>query len=185
MSRLRRLGIPKLDPDAGRRPDLRTGASGVSNDLEPSVRAICESHGRRPDALMEILHAVQDARGFVPREAVAVIADALNISRAEVHGVITYYHDFRAAPAGRCVVQLCRAEACQSVGAEALAAEVERRLGVASGETRADGAVTLQTVYCFGDCALGPAAMIDGRLHGRMTADRVVALAEKAMGKSS
>jgi formate dehydrogenase subunit gamma len=157
----------------------------VGVDLESSVKAICERHGRKPDELMEILHAVQEEHGFIPRDAVPVIADVLNISRAEVHGVVTYYHDFRSEPAGRCVVKLCRAEACQSVGVEALAAEVEHKLGVKFGETRADGAVTLETVYCFGNCALGPAAMVDGALYGGLTADRLVSLTKKAMEKAS
>jgi formate dehydrogenase subunit gamma len=156
----------------------------VTGNLEASVKAVCEAHGNKPDELMEILHEVQHERGFVPREAIQVIADELNLSRAEVHGVITYYHDFRSEPAGRCVVELCRAEACQAVGADALAAEVEQKLGVKSGETRADRAVTLKTIYCFGNCALGPAAMVNGTLYGGLSADRVVSLAKKAMEKA-
>lgn len=149
------------------------------------ARAACDREGARPDALLEILHAVQAECGFVPRDVIAPIAEALNISRAEVHGVVTFYHDFRDAPAGRCVVKLCRAEACQAVGADALAADAESRLGVKSGETSDDGRVTLETVYCLGDCALGPAALIDGALYGRLTAERLEALVKQALGETS
>lgn len=157
----------------------------MSDELEVSARAICERHGRRPDALLEILHELQHAHGYVPREAVPPIADALNLSRAEVHGVVTYYHDFRSAPAGRCVVKLCRAEACQAVGVDALAADLEKRLKVKSGETRADGAVTLETVYCLGNCALGPSALVNDKIYGGLTAEQLAKLAEKAMGAGS
>lgn len=154
----------------------------MSEDVETAVRTICLRHGCKPDALLEILHELQHEMGYVPKAAVAPIAEALNLGRAEVHGVITFYHDFRSEPAGRCVVELCRAEACQAVGADALAAEVEKRLKLKSGETRADGDVTLKTVYCFGNCALGPAAMINHRLYGGgLTAERVESLVKKAL----
>lgn len=152
----------------------------MSEDLETSVKAICLRHGRRPDALLEILHELQHERGYVPKEAVPSIAEVLNISRAEVHGVITFYHDFRSEPAGRCVVELCRAEACQALGSEEMAADVEKRLKVKSDETRADRQVTRKTVYCFGNCALGPSATVNGKLYGQLTAERVEALVKKA-----
>jgi formate dehydrogenase subunit gamma len=126
--------------------------------------------------LLPILHRVQAAFGHVPADAVPVIADRLNIGRAEVHGVVSFYHDFRAAPAGRHVVRICRSEACQAQGADALAAHAEARLGLAMGQTRADGAVTLEPVYCLGLCACGPAAMVDGRPMGRVDAARLDAL---------
>ncbi len=132
------------------------------------------------DALLEILHEIQHQLGYVPAEAVPILADTLNISRAEVHGVITFYHDFRDKPAGRCVVKLCRAEACQAVGCESVAAEAERLLGAQFGETSPDGAVTLETVYCLGNCALGPSALVDGELYGRVTAERLAGLARPA-----
>jgi formate dehydrogenase subunit gamma len=158
----------------------------VSEDLESAVKAICLRHGRRPDALLEILHELQHDVGYVPKEAVPTIADVLNLSRAEVHGVITFYHDFRSEPAGRCVVELCRAEACQATGAEDLAADVEKRLKVKSGETRTDGQVTLKTVYCFGNCALGPAVTVNGRLYGGgVTAERVETLVKKALKETA
>lgn len=127
--------------------------------------------------LLPILHALQDAFGYVPEAAVPVIAQELNLTRAEVHGVVTFYHDFRHAPAGRHVVKLCRAEACQSMGCDELIAHAERRLGVAMGETSADGAVTLEPIYCLGLCATAPSAMVDGRLVGRLDAAAIDAIA--------
>ena len=147
---------------------------------EDTARAIAAEHGNRPDELIEILHDVQSALGFVPEAAVPVLAEALNLSRAEVHGVVTFYHDFRAKPAGRHVLKLCRAEACQSMGGEALVSRAEARRGVACGETSADGQVTLEAVYCLGLCATAPSAMIDGRIVGRMTSERLDALLKEA-----
>jgi formate dehydrogenase subunit gamma len=125
-----------------------------------------------PGALLPILHAVQDAIGFVPSEAVQVIASELNLSRAEVHGVVTFYHYFRTRRGGRHVVHLCRAEACQALGAGALEAHAKKALGVDFHATTADGAVTLEPVYCLGNCALGPSLMIDTDLKGRVSAQR-------------
>lgn len=130
----------------------------------------------RPDALIEILHALQDEIGYVPEAVVQPLASALNLSRAEVHGVISFYHDFHREPPGRHIVRVCRAEACQSVGCEALARHAESTLGVAFGQTRADGKATLEPVYCLGNCALGPSVMIDGELHGRVDPSRFDAL---------
>ena len=121
-----------------------------------------------PGATLPILHAPQDRFGYVDAAAVPLIADALNLSRAEIHGVVTFYHHFRQEPAGAHVVQLCRAEACQSMGCRELERHAEARLGVAMGGTRADGRATLEAVYCLGNCALSPAVMIDGELHGRV-----------------
>jgi len=125
-----------------------------------------------PGATLPILHALQDRFGYVDTAAVPLIADALNLSRAEIHGVVTFYHHFRQAPAGAHVVQLCRAEACQSMGCRELERHAEARLGAAMGGTRADGRATLEAVYCLGNCALSPAVMIDGELHGRVDAAR-------------
>ncbi|HEY0476155.1 MAG TPA: formate dehydrogenase subunit gamma [Kofleriaceae bacterium] len=122
-----------------------------------------------PGALLPVLHAIQDALGFVPPDAVPRIASALNLSQAEVHGVISFYHDFRSAAPGRHVLKLCRAEACQAMGSEALAAHLTRRLGIAWKETSRDGALTIEPVYCLGNCALSPALLIDGKLRGRVT----------------
>jgi formate dehydrogenase subunit gamma len=111
---------------------------------------------------------------------VPALADALNLSRAEVHGVVTFYHDFRREPAGRHVLKICRAEACQAMGGEALVARAEDRLGVACGSTSADGRVTLEPVYCLGLCATGPSAMVDGKVVGRLTAPKLDALLKEA-----
>ena len=130
-----------------------------------------------PGGLIPILRAIQEEVGYIPPEAVPRIAEALNLSRAEVHGVITFYHDFRTEPAGRHVVHVCRAESCQSVGAEALLAHACEHLGVEVHGTSADGAITLEPVYCLGNCALSPAVLVDHRsLYGRVTADRLDAV---------
>lgn len=136
-------------------------------------------HVHREGPLLPILHEVQDTFGCVPRDAIPVIARALNLSRAEVYGVTTFYHDFRAAPAGRRVLKLCRAEACQSMGCEALVARAEAALGTPCGGTSADG-VTLEAVYCLGLCATSPAAMLDGRPVARLDPERLDALIAEA-----
>jgi formate dehydrogenase subunit gamma len=141
-----------------------------------TVARIVEAMKGRPGPLIEVLHSVQAALGHVPSDAIPILAEALNLSRAEVHGVVTFYHFFRETPPGRHTVHLCRAEACQSMGADQLAAHARQRLGVDFHETTADGAFTLEPVYCLGNCACSPAAMIDGRLYGRLTAERFDAL---------
>ena len=146
--------------------------------LRDAVTPLIDGHRDLPGGLMPLLHAVQDALGHVPDEVVPQIAQAFNLSRAEVHGVVTYYHHFRREPAGRTVVQLCRAEACQSCGADALMAHAEKTLGCAAHHTRADGAFTLEPVYCLGLCASSPAMKVGERLHARVTPekfDRIVA----------
>ncbi len=137
------------------------------------ILAIVARHSRQAGPLIEILHEVQRSFGCVPAEAVPVIANALNLSRAEVHGVVTFYHYFRGAPHGRQVVRLCRAEACQSMNGVALAEHAMKRLGIGFGETTPGGAVTLEAVYCLGLCACSPAAMIDQELFGRLTPERL------------
>jgi len=139
---------------------------------------IIAAHAGEPGAMLPILHALQAAFGYVPRETVPMVAAALNLSRADVHGVVTFYHDFRSEPAGRHHVKLCRAEACQAMGGDAVAARLEQRLGVPVGGTSADGQVTLEPVYCLGLCAVAPSAMVDGRLVGWLDAtgaDRIAA----------
>ena len=131
-------------------------------------------------ATLVILHALQEAFGYVPEPAIPMIAQALNLSRAEVHGVFTFYHEFRKEPAGRHVVKLCRAEACQAAGGDALAARAEHTLGIGIGTTSADGAVTLEPIYCLGLCATAPSAMIDGRVVGRLDAKLLDALLTEA-----
>lgn len=129
-----------------------------------------------PGALLPICHAVQQALGFVPKDAVPVIAQELNLSIADVHGVLTFYHYFRRERPGRHVVHLCRAEACQALGAQALEAHAKASLGIDFHGTTADGAISLEPVYCLGNCALGPSMMIDEHLRGRITAARFDAL---------
>lgn len=137
------------------------------------VRRIADEHRHVPGGLLPALHAVQDALGHVPAEAVEVLAEATNLSRAEVHGVLTYYHHFRTAAPGRHVVQLCQAEACIACGANELAAHAQRRLGCEMHQTRADGAVTLEPVYCLGLCASSPSAQINGRVYARLTPEKL------------
>lgn len=132
------------------------------------AREVIGAHGGQPGALLPVLHALQEEFGHVPEPALPLVAEALNLSRAEVHGVVTFYHDFRRDPAGRHVVKLCRAEACQARGGEALAAHARDALGIGWGETTPDGRVTLEPVYCLGLCACAPAGMIDGRVVARL-----------------
>lgn len=127
-----------------------------------------------------ILHAIQEAFGYVPEAAVPMVAHALNLSRAEVHGVVTFYHDFRREPAGKHVLKLCRAEACQAAGGDALAARAEQKLGISIGNTTPDRRVTLEPIYCLGLCATAPSAMLDGRLIGRLNDARLDALVAEA-----
>ena len=147
------------------------------------TQAVLARHATEPGALLPILHEVQDALGHIPRDVVPQIAEGLNLSRAEVHGVVTYYHHFRSEAPGRHIVQVCRAEACKSMGADALFEHAQQRLGCEAhgghGATSADGAFTLNPVFCLGLCASSPAIVIDERLHARMTAQRFDALIGK------
>jgi formate dehydrogenase subunit gamma len=140
------------------------------------VEDILQAHLGMEGPLLPILHAVQAEFGHVPQTILPQIAKALNLSKAEVHGVVSFYHDFRDAPAGRHVLKLCRAEACQAMGADRVASHVQGALGVDWHGTTADGAVTLEPVFCLGLCACGPSAMLDGRLVGRCDEARVDAL---------
>ena len=141
------------------------------------VLEIIAAHQMLEGPLLPILHAVQAEFGHIPQDVLPVIALALNISRAEVHGVVSFYHDFRADRAGRHVLKLCRAEACQAMGANALADQAKSRLGVDWHGTTANGAVTLEPIFCLGLCACAPAAMLDGRVIGRVNSARIDALA--------
>jgi formate dehydrogenase subunit gamma len=144
-----------------------------------TARAAALRYGNKPDALLEILHDLQDELGFIPEAALPALAKSLNLSRAEVHGVVTFYHDFRRAPAGRHVIKICQAESCQSMKGNELTAMIERSLGVKLGETTADGAITIQAVYCLGNCALSPAVMVDETLHGRVDAAKFERIAAR------
>ena len=142
-------------------------------DWDPETgRGIIRALKHVEGALLPILHALQDSFGYVDAAAVPVIADELNLSRAEVHGVISFYHDFRQHAPGQHIVKICRAEACQSVGGRASEEHAKERLNAGFHETSADGRYTLEPVYCLGNCACAPSAMIDGKLYGRVTPKR-------------
>jgi formate dehydrogenase subunit gamma len=140
------------------------------------VSDLIDTHRHRPGALLPLLHAVQGALGHVPPDVVPAIAQGLNLSRAEVHGVLGYYHHFRIRPAGRRVVQVCRAESCQACGGDALWEAAQQVLGCEGGGTRADGTVTLEPVYCLGLCAQSPALQVGDRLHARMSPEKLAQL---------
>ena len=142
-------------PDRSRLEEIITGFAGMEGATLPT------------------LHAIQAAFGHIPEAAIQMIADAENRSRAEIHGVVSFYHDFREQSAGRCVLRLCRAEACQSMGGDALAEQIAATLGLDFGATAADGSITLENVYCLGLCATAPAAMVNGKPVGRLTEARV------------
>ena len=141
---------------------------------------VIASHLGEEGPLLPILHDLQASFGYIPDAAVPLVAQALNLSRADVHGVISFYHDFRREPAGHHVLKLCQAEACQSCGGDALAERAEGRLGVAMGETTPDGRVSLEPVYCLGLCATAPSAMLDGRVIGRLDEQRLDVLLTEA-----
>src|ERR1700704_93613 len=141
---------------------------------------IIAEHDKVEGPTLVIRPAPQEPLGSAPNPAIPMIAQALNLSRAEIHGVFTFYHDFRHQPAGRHVLKLCRAEACQAAGGDALAARAEAKLGIALGNTTADQRVTLEPIYCLGLCATAPSAMLDGRVIGRLNEARIDALVAEA-----
>jgi formate dehydrogenase subunit gamma len=144
------------------------------------AQEVIEAHATLQGAALPILHALQEEFGYVPKECDPLIADALNLSRAEVHGVVSFYHDFRRAPAGRHVLKLCRAEACQSAGGITLAERLLGRLGLGWGGTTADGSLTIEAVYCLGLCACGPSALLDGEPMARLDDDALAAAVQEA-----
>ncbi|MCC5901868.1 MAG: formate dehydrogenase subunit gamma [Halomonas sp.] len=144
-----------------------------------AIQAEVDALKHKPGALLPILHALQDRFGFIPEAAVPIIAEALNQTRAEVHGVISFYHHFRTTPPGRHVVQICRAEACQAVGARQLEAHAKTRLGVDYHQTTSDREITLEAVYCLGNCACGPSIRVDDSVRGRVTREVFDALLDE------
>ena len=147
------------------------------SDELAAVRQVLLERAEEPGALLPILHDVQDALGYIPPHTVTTIAEGVNLSRAEVHGVITYYHHFRTQPAAPVTVQLCRAEACRSMGTEALAQHIEAHTGCRfDAEHRHGETVELESVYCLGQCALSPAMMVNGTLHAKVTPQKFDAL---------
>lgn len=152
--------------------DNPSGPSTPPTAHEAKALAVCAGRGNRPDELLEILHALQDDIGYVPEATLPVIASALNLSRAEVHGVVTFYHDFHREPVGAHVIKICRAEACQAMGTDALCRHAEKKLGTELGGTSKDGKYTIEAVYCLGNCALSPAVMVGENLYGKVDAKR-------------
>lgn len=142
--------------------------------LPELVGSVVAEHRHERGPLIVVLQEIQNRLGHLAPEVVPLVAAELNLSRADVHGVVTFYHDFRTKPQGQVTLRLCRAEACQSMGAEELVAQVEQALGVKIGETSADGSVTLDQVFCLGNCALSPAGQVNGRVYGRLDRDRVL-----------
>jgi len=163
----------------------QTESAAVSSaDTLGRVNAIIAAHAQMPGPMLPVLHGIQDALGFIPGDVVPLIAQALNVSRAEVHGVISFYHYFRQQPAAPHVLQICRAEACQAQGSEALAAKAEALLGCAFDGTSADGQFTLEPVYCLGLCACGPNLVLDGDLHARVSDTKLERLLQTKRGVS-
>jgi formate dehydrogenase subunit gamma len=143
-----------------------------ASPFEVKALAICAAHGNKPDELMEILHGLQHDVGYVPETALPVIANALNLSRAEVHGVVTFYHDFKRQPQGRHTIKICRAEACQAMGTDQLCSHAETSLKTEMGGTSKDGNYTIEQVFCLGNCALSPAILIGDKLFGKVDPKR-------------
>lgn len=170
-------------PDAHTRTHLeasRDEHAPADNDVRQAVEAAAAAHVGIEGNLLPVLQAVQEALGHIPRPAVIAVAEALNASIADVHGVVSFYPDLRTEPPGRTVVRLCIAEACQAVGSRHLVEQAESRLGLLLGTTAPDASLTLESVACLGTCSLGPSAQVNGVVHGRMDADRLVRLVEQA-----
>ncbi len=149
----------------------------AGTEIASRTTAVINEFSGLEGPLLPILHGLQEEFGFVPDESLPVIAKALNISNAEVHGVVTFYHDYRRHPAGRHVLKICQAEACQSMGSDAVAAKIKQLLGIGFHETTKDGSVTLEPIYCLGLCACAPAAMLDGEVIGRLDAEKLEEIA--------
>ncbi|MBV1707307.1 MAG: formate dehydrogenase subunit gamma [Hyphomicrobiales bacterium] len=163
-----------------------TKASEVPAEFdETRARMVIARLAHLEGALLPILHELSHEFGYVDIRNVPLLAEALNISRADVHGTISFYHDFKTAPQGRHVLKLCRAEACQSMGCESLVAHLAATHHLAPGETTPDRALSVETVYCLGNCALSPAAMLDGELIGRLDHDQLDQIVLDATGMRS
>lgn len=148
------------------------------------LQVLVAQHKDMPGALLPLLHSIQNSLGFVPEACYLPISKALALSVAEVHGVVTFYHHFRRHPAGRHVLQVCRAESCQSMGSEKLEASIKSSLGIDYHQTTQDGAITLEPVYCLGNCACSPAVMMDDEVYGRMNSQKVAELISDARATS-
>lgn len=158
---------------AGNKPNGSTTADKQpAAPEEVAALSICARHGNRPDELLEIFHELQHHLGYVPDATLPVIATALNRSRAEIYGVLTFYHEYKRQPAGKHVVKICRAEACQAMGTDALCRHAENALKTKLGGTTADGTITIEQVFCLGNCALSPAVMVGEKLYGKVDPKR-------------
>ena len=155
-------------------------AIALSEQQLTKIRAYIEAYKTMPGALLPLLHAIQDDIGWISEEVYLPISEALALSVAEVHGVVTFYHHFRRHPAGKHVLQICRAESCQAMGSEKLEAHIKSTLGIDYHETTKDGAITLEPIYCLGNCACSPAMMMDEGVYGRMDATKVAELISEA-----
>ena len=158
---------------------MTQSAPKLSANAEQAIVSVCNSYLNKPDTLLEILHDVQEKLGHLPENALPLIAEALNLSRAEVYGVATFYHDYHLKPQGKHVIKICRAEACQSAGGFAVIAALETALKIKLGETTEDGRISLEAVYCLGLCPMGPAALIDGKPKAAIKPDKVKALVKE------
>lgn len=152
----------------------------LSDNQLGSIQAHIATHKNMPGALLPLLHAIQDDIGYVPEQAYSYISQAMALSVAEVHGVVTFYHHFRRHPAGKHILQICRAESCQAMGGEKLEMHIKSTLGIDYHETTPDGAITLEPIYCLGNCACSPAVMMDDAVYGRVNADLVAELVTEA-----
>lgn len=161
-------------------PTMAPGTTETTPTLESRIHSILASSNTEQNNLLPVLHAIQDAAGFIPPDSLPDIAGAFNLSRAEVHGVITFYHHFRTTPPAKHTVRICCAEACQSMGAEQLIAHAEKSLGCGLHEKNADGSFSLEPVYCLGQCATSPAMMLDDALHARVTLEKFDRLVDQA-----
>ena len=155
---------------------MTNSAEIIASDIDPvltHIESIANKASNTPGALLPVLHSVQDQYGYIPHASVAVIAKALNLSRADVHGVITFYHHFRQTPGGQHQLHICRAEACQSMGAEQLIQNMQTHLGIKTGETDTGQSISLDAIYCLGNCAAAPAVMLNNKVYGRVDTQRL------------
>lgn len=158
-------------------------SSNQAYDLNAALNAIIDAHTQLEGPLLPILHAIQDALGFIPDNAVTLIASKLQLAKAEVHGVISFYHYFRTTPPGHNTIQICRAESCQSMGSRELEKNIKEKLNVGYHQTTADGEITLEPVYCLGNCACSPAIRVNDEIHGRVDMNKFDEIVDELMTK--
>ena len=157
-------------------------ANALSMETLTTIQSLIAQLKEMPGALMPLLHAIQDTIGYIPEDSYLPISKALALSVAEVHGVVTFYHHFRTHPSGKHILQICRAESCQAMGSEKLEASIKAKLGIDYHQTTPDGAITLEPIYCLGNCACSPSVMMDDEVYGRMDALKAAELISEARG---